>query len=281
MGLAQYINRLFKSSSGLETHSSQETLQIPIELYKGFGSFSIIPRVYEKELDKKYGIVLRKLKNGKPMSFRKDLRKNISFNEGYGHSLYKIEDRILKKYSSVPGFCSMDIDSMEDLSKHIRDIHEISYSHYAWAKEANLEGSFPNSCCGSSSRNICLTLMDKGYPNSSIVSNGEHDHTYVALPFLLREKREKGFVIVDPTSDQLFTDKKNAPRNNLFVFFGGRWSYETDWGDGGDLFPYDRGESGFSNLHTLRKHPDSWIYMEEEEIGKYFREVFKNPVKLK
>jgi len=43
-----------------------------------------------------------------------------------------------------------------------------------------------------------LTLMDKGYPNATFLSNGSYDHTYIALPFVFGDNNEKGFIINDP-----------------------------------------------------------------------------------
>ncbi len=244
------------------------------------GPFSILPCVCESELDRKYGIVLKKLKNGKPAKFQGELEKKVSFNGGYTHSRKKIRKRILKRYDSLPGFCSMDIGTTDELFEHVKKIYEISYCHYAWAKKTNLEDEFPNYCCGSSSRNVFLTLMDKGYPNASLVYNSYYDHSYVALPFLLREIEDKGFILADPTSDQLFKDMKHAPRNNLFVVLGDKWVYETDWKSGHNLYPSPEDSSSFANLHTLRAYPGNSITV-EEGIKKYFRNVFDNPVRIR
>lgn len=244
-----------------------------------FGSFSIIPRVYESELNKKYGIILGDLRNGEKSGFQGDLVNNIFFNEGYDQPSTKIEDKILKKYEDVPDFCSMSIDTEEKLLEHVKSIHESSYNHYVWAKETNLKGRFPSFCCGKSSRNLFLTLMDKGYPNSLFLYNDRCDHAYVALPFVFGNDNEKGFIVIDPTSDQLFNDKKNAPRNNLFVIFGTRWDYETDWEGGHNLYPSSDDNSTFANLHTLRTHPGSSIY-EKKDIDEYFSKIFKNPVNV-
>jgi hypothetical protein len=273
MSLVQHIKKKFlrEPASG-----NFQEFDVPPHL----GSFSINQRIYETKLNKKYGIVLKDLINGKYTNFQGDLEKNVSFKEGYCHPLPKISDKILKKYEGVPEFCSMELDTIEELFEHIRKIHEISYSHYAWAKRTNLQGDFPNYCCGSSSRNVFLNLMEKGYPNSSFVSNSRQDHAYVALPFLLSEMKSKGFIVVDPTSDQLFNDKTNAPRNNLFVVFGNEWIYETDWNSGNNLYPSPEDESTFANLHTLRNQQGPFIY-DKIGIEEYFEKVFLNPVKVR
>lgn len=242
------------------------------------GDFSIFTKFYENELDKKYGFVLQNLKNGECANFKKDFKKNVYFNEGCNHPFYKISNSILEKYESLPGFCSMDIGTIDELFMHIIKIHEISYCHYAWAKENNLAGSFPNYCCKESSRNVFLNLMDKGYPNASFIYNERYSHAYIALPFLLRELKNKGFLIIDPTSDQLFNNKM-APKNNLFVSFGNKWIYETDWKFGKDLFPVPYSNSTYANLDSLRDKCDDKIYR-YNEIQEYFKEVFNNPIKI-
>ena len=76
------------------------------------------------------------------------------------------------------------------------------------------------------------------------------------------------------------SDKTNAPRNNLFVVFGNKWIYETDWKFGHNLYPSSDDDSTFVNLHILRNHLNSSIY-EKRRIERYFRKVFGNPVKIK
>lgn len=256
------------------------------------GSFSIIPRVYEKGLDEKYGIVLGELKNQESIYLQGRLEENVSFDGGYYHSPKKIRNEILKKYRDVPDFCAMKVNSVDDLFGHIKKIHEMSYSHYAWAKNNKHWElrSFPRYCCGFSSRNLFLNLMKEGYPNAARVYNMYADHTYVVLPFLLKEDR--GFIVVDPTSDQLLNNGKNIPRNNLFVAFGGEWSYRTDRASGAELYPSVEDESVFSNLCTLRKRSGlfsrpffsakkSRLSTEgDSDIGKYFEKVFENPIDL-
>lgn len=247
--------------------------------WRQINTFSIIPRVYEAELDKKYGIQLESLRNGERSNFQGDLENNVSFNGSGSYSVDEIERKILKKYESIPDFCSMRVDSGEELMKHVKFVHELAYNHYVFGKEKNIKGQFPNWCCGKSARNLLLTLMEKGYPNAALFFNGYHDHAYNGLSFLFGKNKERGFIIVDPTSDQLFNDKENAPRNNLFVVSGAKWKYESDWKRGADLFPSLGNNSEFSNLHTLRNNPSSEIH-ESRNIKKYFKKVFKNSVEI-
>jgi hypothetical protein len=271
------IERLIKII--MNTSSAYDVKRIPM---KTINSFSIIPRVYEKELDDKYGIILSELKNGRESGFKGDLEKNVSFNGGFYHSTRKINNKILKKYKSIPGFCSMIVENEEELMEHVKNIHELSYNHYVFGKGSgmeNLRGRFPNFCCSPSSKNNLLNMMEKGYPNASFFYSSHGGHAYNGLPFLFGKNQEKGFIVVDPTSDQLFKDKESPPRNNLFVVSGDKWEYKTDWANGNDLFPGLKDYSGFSNLNTLRNIPNSEIHV-SMDINKYFEEVFKNPVKV-
>ena len=277
-----FLERMFgkKDSGNIMGGGKMTTQPFLSEPIGAINSFSIIPRVYESELDEKYGIRLESLRNGETSGFQGDLENNVSFNGSGNYSTSEIEKKILKKYESTPGFCSMRVGSEEELMRHVRTIHELSYNHYVFGKEENLKGQFPNWCCGKSSDNLLLTLIEKGYPNASLFNNSYHDHTYNGLPFLFGDNNEKGFIIVDPTSDQLFNDKKNAPRNSIIVVSGDRWKYETDWAMGADLFPSSNDNSKFSNLHILRENPDSRIH-QSGNIEKYFTEVFKNSVDVK
>lgn len=239
--------------------------------------FSIVPEMYELVLNRKYGIELRSLKNGRGSGFKGDLKNNVSFNGSGRYSVDEIDEKILKKYSSVPDYCSMHVGGYEELMNHVAIVHELSYNHYVFGKEENLKGQFPNYCCGYSAANLFLTLMEKGYPNAAYFYNSDQDHAYNGLPFSFEDGKTKGFIIVDPTSDQLFTNKNKAPRNNLFVVLGARWEYKTDWAHGTDLFPSPDDNSTFSNLHTLRNFPSSTLY-EKRAVKDYFSKVFDNVV---
>ena len=173
----------------------------------------------------------------------------------------------------------MIVKSEEKLFEYVKHIYELNYNHYTWAKQEDLDGCFPNWCCGSSSRNVFLNSMDKGYPNASIVYNDSQDHTYLAFPFLFGEAQKKGFIVADPTSDQLFNNESIAPRNNIFISPGINWVYKTDWQGGTNLYPSKKDDSEFANLHTLRRDTGDSVKT-SGKIGKYFQKVFENPVKI-
>lgn len=241
------------------------------------GDFSIIPTVYEKELDAKYEIILGKLRNEEASYIKGNLDELISFQGGFNQSVDKISEKILNKNESAPGFSSMQIDTKKELLEHVKNIHEISYLHYAASKESG-DADFPSACCGESSRNMLLTLMDKGYVNATLIANDVRDHTYIALPFLLGREKRRGFIITDPTSDQLFDNEETAPRNNTFVSFGEKWKYKTDWKRGRDLFPI-QWSSTFAHLQTIRDINTNYI-IKDRDIEKYFNNVFDSSVKI-
>ena len=278
MTLTTCIRNLFGLQEKLEsTLESEINLIEKIDSSNAINPFSIVPWMYEEELDKKYGINLSNLENGVKSGFKGDLRTNIFFKGDSPRSVRKIDKKILKKFKLTPSFCSMIVKNKGELDEHIKNIHELSYNHYVFGKEN--EEDFPFYCCGWASRNILLTLMEKGYPNATFFYNAKNDHAYVGLPFLFGEDAEKGFIIVDPTSDQLFKNRK-SPKNNLFVASGDKWDYETNWRGGADLYPSEKDYSKFSNLYTLRNHPTSSIY-ECNKINRYFKNIFKNPVEVK
>ncbi len=242
--------------------------------------FSINSRLYETEMDQKHGLVLAKLENGGKSKFQGDLEKSTSFNKGDVAFPAKIVKDILRKFEGIPGFCSMIIKDEKDLDRHLRNIHEMSYLHYIYGKETNFQGSFPEYCCFGSSKNISLGLMNQGYPNPALFHNNSKYHAYVGLPFIFGDNQEPGFIIVDPTSDQLFDDKTTAPRNHVFISNGPKWVYQTDWRDGSNLYPNLKDNSAFMNLETLRNYPKLKT-MYSSQIKTYFSEVFKHPVEVK
>ena len=121
--------------------------------------------------------------------------------------------------------------------------------------------------------------MSEGYPNASKISIREHDHAYNVLPFVFGENKEEGFIIADPTSDQLFNGDYR-PRNLILVVPKNQWNYITDWKNGANLSPKGDGwSSTFSNLSSLRNQPPTFSEVYEEvDFNHFSQEVFKNPI---
>jgi hypothetical protein len=240
--------------------------------------FSINSRVYEQEMDQKHGLILASiLNNGKET--KGDLAREYFYEGNEKYSTIKISKRILQKYQNIPGFCSMIIKDGKELNQHLEKIYRLLYAHYLYGKKINFKGTFPEKCCGRSSRNILLDLMEKGYPNATFFYNESKDHAYTGLPFIFGENQEPGFIIADPTSDQSFNDKRSAPRNNIFIASGNKWIYQPGGEKGLNLFPNRKDKSVFSNLETLRIAPNKSI-KQSSRIKKYFAEVFKHPVQV-
>jgi hypothetical protein len=120
--------------------------------------------------------------------------------------------------------------------------------------------------------------MSIGYPNATFFYNSNRDHAYTALPFVISNDNAEGFIIVDPTSDQLFNKAKASMRNYIFTTSGKKWEYITDWARGSDLYA-DIDDSKFSNLSTLKNHPQKDLY-ESSKMSVYYDSVFKNPVDI-
>ncbi len=187
--------------------------------------------------------------------------------------------RIVSRYKEINGPCSMQIDSVEKLTEHMIVSYQIAYHHYILGKRYNIGGLFPRHCCGISSLNVMLSLMEFGYPNAACASSKKYDHGYTILPFVFSDECTSedtvGTVVIDPTSDQLW---KNAQiRNAVFIKLGAEWDYRTDWKEGGNLFP-----DNICSIDTLKKDPKDVAdtpYSQENGI-RYFQMAFSNPVKI-
>jgi hypothetical protein len=180
------------------------------------------------------------------------------------------------------GLTSMYLNDRDELWDHISQIYQVMYSHYLLMKNSNgIEAKrFPKNCCGYSSRRILAALFEHGYDNAIYTYNYKYDHAYVALPFVLDEKRlfckTKGIILADPTSDQLWKEDKEKRRNNVTIKLGSKWEYRTDWKGGGNLYP-----SSHINLFTIQKKGEGYY----EDLRKTFsrgvlRKAFRNNIWL-
>ena len=188
-------------------------------------------------------------------------------------------ERIVKRYEMIKTPCSMILDDVHDLERHILIAYQVSYAHYVLGKKNSIKDDFPSHCCGISSRSLMLSLLTFGYPNAAYAYNTVHDHGYVMLPFVIKH-RIKGVIVIDPTSDQLWNiDKK--PRNIVFVMLGDKWSYVTNWANGADLFPDEVLHIG--NLKSFLIGGDVELERVEKYSSngrKYLRKAFSNQIDL-
>ena len=136
-------------------------------------------------------------------------------------------------------------------------------------------GSFPENCCGVSSRNVWLSLLHFGYRNATYAA-AKIDHGYVMVPFVFGYKA--GSIIADPTSDQLWDTHK--VRNHVFVMLGTSWDYKADFGAKANMFP------GYvMNIGILKKvFPCDLDNLSEFKFhnngSRYLEKAFKNSFSL-
>ena len=237
--------------------------------------FSIWTNAYEKDLNEKYGIELNLLRYQSDLQ-NIDPTKNrlIAYDDKIWGSKMK---SLLEIHKDVPEFCSMKIDNQKELMGHINFIYDLMFHHYILGKKSN--PSFPHAECCPSAQNIMFAGMSIGYANASVLLDSYDDHCYAAFPFLLHDK--KGFILADPTSNQLWWLDKNikCPRNHIFVVEHNNWEYKTDWRDETDLYP-----NRYQNLHSIKENfgkNEKWFDEYMWDIDRYFEEVFTNPINVK
>ncbi|MCX6774607.1 MAG: hypothetical protein NTY99_00775 [DPANN group archaeon] len=188
-------------------------------------------------------------------------------------------DALLKKYENITTPCSMRINDGKELAAHISTVYRTAYAHYILGKN-NMPG-FPDYCCGTSGRNVTLSLIKFGYPNAAYAYNNFHDHGYVILPFAVKNSKLKGAIVADPTSDQMWENLKSPPRNAVFIALGNKWDYRTGWRDGANLFP-----NRILNIETLRYFRRNGLRLDSYDSYKYrngqayLKKAFANPVNI-
>ncbi len=182
---------------------------------------------------------------------------------------------IVNKYPNITAPCSMALESIQELEECLGEGYQVAHFHYILGKKHNLKGKFPQMCCGLSSRNLMLSLIELGYPNATYAYSNCYDHGYTVLPFVLKKESISGTVLIDPTFDQLW--KKPSARNAVFIKLGTKWEYITDWANGGNLFP-----DNVCAIDTLRKSPETigWFRNYHKSGEKYFQQAFANPIVL-
>jgi len=252
---------------------------------KSVNGFSLDTELLEKEMTPlNGGIDLKRLSNAVLYQIAGDdelLRKYVPFFQTFGMADLK---KMADKYPiSKP--CAMSVDSLDELAEHMAIGYQVAHFHYILAKKHYMKKErsnqkFPDGCCGMSSMNVAMSLMSLGYPNSSYAYTSDFDHGYVVLPFVLNNTNLKGSIIIDPTSDQLWKDRRE--RNAVFLRTGSKWEYRTEWRGGADLFPTRVFSIDVIKInHNLRfdEYDDYPFYA---SIGGYFfQRAFDNPVKLK
>ncbi len=180
--------------------------------------------------------------------------------------------KIVDKHPNITEPCSMALSSLKELSEHMLVGYQAAHFHYILGKTHNLKRSFPYWCCGVSSVNVMLSLIELGYPNAAYAFAKGYDHGYVILPFTIK-KHIQGTVIIDPTYDQL--GDKNT-RNAVIIKLGSTWEYKTKWKGGSNLFP-----NRIWSIDILKETPYPFNYDFHHQNGEqYLERAFSNPVKI-
>ena len=129
--------------------------------------------------------------------------------------------------------CAMQLSSPAELETHMLFAYQITAAHYALGSTF-MEQNFPHFCCGRSSRNVAFNLIHRGYINTVLGTNLQHNHAYVLLPFVLGPDKKNGVILIDPTAKQTF--RSGIPRVLVEAKFE-PWEYITDWENGANLYP--------------------------------------------
>lgn len=248
-----------------------------------YGDFTLNPNYFETINNAHFNIQLEQLVNGRKSSISDEAHRAILFKYGKRVSKDTIADSILSENEHIPDYLSMKVNDLEHLDSYMEYIYNLCYMHYVIGKEINYKSMFPFYCCGISGMNMNLTLMANGFVNSSYVYNSVDDHGYVVLPFVMGEEEQKGYVIADPTSDQLFFNSNFNTRNLVFAVFDKKWEYRTNWKGGSNLFPKPerRFNSGYTNLAVLRKIcKDDRLNIVQPRISDLYNRVYDNSVEI-
>jgi len=234
--------------------------------------FSLDTLVLEQEMKRNNGGVnLTRVTKDTPID-EKLCRRFVPFFECEDQDVIRA---LTSRYGEIDSPCAMIVNSEEELATHLSTAYQVAHFHYILGKKHNLKGSFPDLCCGRSSRSLMLSLMDFGYPNATYAYSNRYDHGYTLLPFVLGDKKISGSILIDPTHDQLW-DKTDI-RNAVMLKLGPKWEYRNGWAHGADLFP-DR----ICTIDIIRKIPnnisDDDLYHRDGE--KSLNQAFANPVKV-
>ncbi len=245
---------------------------------QGLKAFSLNPVFYEQEVAKRNG--------GLDLSNRAALKRVSREDERHYSKVsrylatdedtmrrFKQLDNLMEAMSSFPGTSSLLVEDFNELGENINRFYQVAYAHYVLGVREVPD--FPYVCCGISARNVVFALFAQGYPMASYMDSLRAGHAYVGVPFIISNSGEKGTVIIDPTSDQLWD--KRVPRNMVTVMPEGKWEYKSDWARGTDAYP-----DGVADLGIFRKiiSDRSFRIMHGicRGVDKFFPTAFANPL---
>jgi len=184
-------------------------------------------------------------------------------NKEIGKDLYLRFSR--EFFGNNPRPSAMFFQNTDEMSQKVFLMYQLSYAHYILGKYHKMKDSFPSYCCGIAADNVLIAFWEAGIVSAVKVGNDSYDHAYLVVPFVLENQNSEGVIVIDPTSDQLIWDKRKKVRNLVMLITEERWSYVTDWGYGGDLYPE---KVEISTCYGRR----------DVSYGDYLKEAFKNPV---
>ncbi len=266
--------------------------ELPHPQIDELASFSLVPAFYENEMAKRNsGAVISSHESIKSITTNQEavLRKFVpAYSRSENKRNNEVIEQLVEIYENIDGPCSMAVNTVEELEQHMLNAYQISYAHYAVAYKDGMTNMdsyenityFPRLCCDISGINLMLSLMAFGYPNASYVSSDYGNHCYTIMPF--KYKEEKGIILIDPTSDQLWSNIEKRPRNMVSVYLlndKNTWEYKTDWSNGADLFP-----SGAMHIGALKKHHSKKRFLQDDScydrIEPTLEKAFANPINL-
>ncbi|MDP7180400.1 MAG: hypothetical protein QF824_03975 [Candidatus Woesearchaeota archaeon] len=163
---------------------------------------------------------------------------------------------------------AMEVRNVKELEDHMLKAYQVAYANYVRGKR-NYGSSFPDKSCGISSSNVMLSLIELGYTNALFVANSEYDHSYVVLPFVMKDSGYKGVIVVDPASEQLWSEESGKPRNAVFVREGSDWDYKTMWAGEGQELETDEGQRRNLFPETFVGLKDVGRYLDEEDLDPF------------
>ena len=102
------------------------------------------------------------------------------------------------------------LSSIDDLLDQALKIYQVSYANYVIGKNKDINGTFPDYCCGVSSWNVLFSLFKHEYPMVSIATNLRQDHVYPIIPFVLMENSDDFTMQNQNSPDREFCTKNDT-----------------------------------------------------------------------
>ncbi|MBW2977119.1 hypothetical protein KY347_06780 [Candidatus Woesearchaeota archaeon] len=269
---------LVKAAEQVTKARKQEFASLPTFNFEG--DFSLYTPFYEakfdEELRRQGKTTLAEVLEGKG-----SIEDALSFVSGYKE---RLSFQIAEQYNNSDLPCVMIVENKEELMEHIMRVYQLSHAHYMIGKTKNFRGTFPEKCCGISTRNVLASLINIGYLNAVSLINHKNGHEYGGLPFVMDGK--PGMIIFDPTSEQVWEELSYKPRNHVFIVLGEKFDYITNYNDSANLYPeyvaflnISKGVAEIYREKGMREFGDNRPPA-NMHIDTYFKKAFSNPVRL-